>query len=337
MNLSITREDKGRKQCTPERRRLPLLAATLLIAAVPARAEYPDHPIRYVLHVSPGGATDVMARKLGAELQKVLGQPFVIENRPGGRGAAQMVELTRAAPDGYTIGAVTNSHLAAFNTTLKQYNVGSLTWIAKLVYEPFIFVVRKDSGINDMQGLLNAIKEQPGKVVIAGFQRGSGSHIAWEMLMHSANLPSNSVNWVPYNSVRDGVVAVLGGHGLATVAYVGLVKDQVAAGNLRVIGVMADKRVEQLPRCQDAEGAGHRCADRLDAMARRRRPEGHAGRRQEQARRGHREGDGHEEMKNFVHNDSLVADVMGPADFTKFVTEQDQITADWLKQLGFIK
>ena len=56
--------------------------------------------------------------------------------------------------------------------------------------------------------------------------------------MHSANLPSNSVNWVPYDSVRAGVVAVLGGHGLATVAYVGLVKDQVTAGNLRVIGVM---------------------------------------------------------------------------------------------------
>ena len=68
--------------------------------------------------------------------------------------------------------------------------------------------------------------------------------------MHAEKLPSNSVNWVPYDSVRDGVVAVLGGHGLATVAYVGLVKDQVEAGNLRVIGVMADKRVEQLPEAK---------------------------------------------------------------------------------------
>ena len=165
---------------------MTMALATTLFAAVPAKAEYPDHPVRYILHVSAGGATDVMARKLGAELQKVLGQPFVIENRPGGRGASQMVELTRAAPDGYTIGAVTNSHLAAFNQTLKQYNVDSLTWIAKLVYEPFVFVVRTDSNINDMQGLLKAIKEQPGKIVIAGFQRGSASHIAWEMLMHSA-------------------------------------------------------------------------------------------------------------------------------------------------------
>ena len=139
------------------------IAAALTLTAPPAKAEYPDHPVRYVLHVSAGGATDVMARKLGNELQRVLGQPFVIENRPGGRGASQMVELTRAAPDGYTIGSATNTHLAAFHQVLKQYNVGSLSWIAKLVYEPYVFVVRNDSPIKDMQGLLKAIKDRAGQ------------------------------------------------------------------------------------------------------------------------------------------------------------------------------
>ncbi len=316
---------------------LVAMVATTIFAAAPAQAEYPDHPIRYILHVSPGGATDVMARKLGSELEKVMGQPFVIENRPGGRGASQMVELTRAAPDGYTIGAVTNSHLAAFNQTLKQYNVGSLTWIAKLVYEPFVFVVRSDSNIHDMQGLIKAIKDEPGKAVIAGFQKGSASHIAWEMLMQAAKLPSNSVNWVPYDSVRAGVVAVLGGHGLATVAYVGLVKDQVAAGTMRVIGVMADKRVEQLPDVKTLKEQG------IDAPTSWTQWRGVVGPKNmpddiknklaqaiEKVMRS-------DEMKTFVHNDSLVADVMGPAEFTKFVTEQDKITADWLKTLGFIK
>jgi tripartite-type tricarboxylate transporter receptor subunit TctC len=313
------------------------LTATLLIAAAPARAEYPDHPIRYVLHVSPGGATDVMARKLGTELQKVLGQPFVIENRPGGRGASQMVELTKAAPDGYTIGAVTNTHLAAFNQTLKQYNVGSLTWIAKLVYEPYVFVVRKDSPVQDMQGLLKTIKDQPGKTVIAGFVRGSGSHVAWEMLMQAAKLPSNSVNWVPYDSVRDGVVAVLGGHGLATVAYVGLVKDQVEAGNLRVIGVMADKRVEQLPEAKTLKEQG------IDVPTGWTQWRGVVGPKnmpddvKNKLAAAIQKVMASDEMKKFVHNDSLVADVQGSADFTKFVTEQNKITVDWLKQLGFTK
>ena len=279
-----------------------------------------------------------MARKLGAELQKVLGQPFVIENRPGGRGASQMVELTHAAPDGYTIGSATNTHLAAFHQTLKQYNVDSLTWIAKLVYEPFVFVVRKDSNINDMKDLhQGASRTDPGKIVIAGFVRGSGSHVAWEMLMHAAKLPSNSVNWVPYDSVRDGVVAVLGGHGLATVAYVGLVKDQVAAGNLRVIGVMADKRVEQLPEAKTLKEQGIDVPTGWQQWRGVIGPKGMPADVQNKLAGAIQKVMSSDEMKKFVHNDSLVADYMGPADFTKFVSEQDKITRDWLKQLGFSK
>lgn len=318
------------------------LVITALFAAVaagtyPAQAEYPDHPIRYELHVSPGGATDVMARKLGIELQRVLGQPFVIENRAGGRGAAQMVELTRAAPDGYTIGSVTNTHLAAFHQTLTQYKVDSLTWIAKLVYEPYVFVVRKDSPVQDMKGLLATIKEQSGKVVIAGFVRGSGSHVAWEMLMQAAKLPSNSVNWVPYDSVRDGVVAVLGGHGLATVAYVGLVKDQVEAGNMRVIGVMADKRVEQLPDAPTLKEQGIEVptgwTQWRGVVGPKNMPDDVKNKIADVIKKVMATN----EMKEFVRNDSLVADVQGSAEFTKFVNEQDQITVDWLKQLGFKK
>ncbi len=311
--------------------------AALTFTALPAKAEYPDHPIRYVLHVSPGGATDVMARKLGDELQRVLGQPFVIENRPGGRGASQMVELTRAAPDGYTIGSVTNTHLAAFHQVLKQYNVDSLSWIAKLVYEPYVFVVRNDSPVKDMQGLLKTIKDQPGKIVIAGFVRGSGSHVAWEMLMHAAQIPSGSVNWVPYDSVGDGVTAVLGGHGLATVAYAGLVKDHVTAGNLRVIGVMADKRLEEIPAVPTLKEQG------LDVPTSWQQWRGVVGPRGMPMDIQNKIADAigkvmaTDEMKQFMHNDSLVADYMGPQDFTNFVRDQDKITVDWLKQLGFVQ
>jgi putative tricarboxylic transport membrane protein len=312
------------------------IAAALALTA-PAKAEYPDHPVRYVLHVSAGGATDVMARKLGNALQGVLGQPFVIENKPGGRGASQMVELTRAAPDGYTIGSATNTHLAAFHQVLKQYNVDSLSWIAKLVYEPFVFVVRSDSSVKDMQGLLKAIKDQPGKIVIAGFVRGSGSHVAWEMLMHAANLPSDSVNWVPYDSVGDGVTAVLGGHGLATVAYAGLVKDHVTAGNLRVIGVMADKRLEEMPSVPTLKEQGIDVPTSWQQWRGVIGPKGIPMDIQNKLAGAIQKVMASDDMKQFVHNDSLVADYMGPADFTNFVRDQDKITVDWLKELGFLK
>jgi len=311
--------------------------AALLLAAAPALAEFPDHPVRYVLHVSPGGATDVMARKLGDKLQAELGQPFVIENKAGGRGAAQMVELTRSAPDGYTVGSATNTHLATFHQLLKQYNVDSLSWIAKLVYEPYIFVVRNDSPVKDMNGLLKAIRDQPGKIVIAGFVRGSGSHVAWEMLMHAANIPSDSVNWVPYDSVGDGVTAVLGGHGLATVAYVGLVKDHVAAGNLRVIGAMTDKRLEEMPSVPTLKEQGLDVPISWEQWRGVIGPKGIPLDIQNKISGAIEKVMATDDMKAFMRNDSLVADYMGPKQFTDYVMEQDKITVDWLKKLGFMQ
>jgi tripartite-type tricarboxylate transporter receptor subunit TctC len=150
-------------------------------------------------------------------------------------------------------------------------------------------------------------------------------------------LPDKSVNWVPYDSVRGGVIAVLGGHGLATVAYVGLVKDQVAAGNLRVIGVMADKRVEQLPDVKTLKEQGidvpTSWTQWRGVVAPKNMPEAVKNKLAAAIEKAMND----DEMKKFVHNDSLVYDVQGPAEFTKFVKEQDTITEDWLKRLGFIK
>jgi tripartite-type tricarboxylate transporter receptor subunit TctC len=320
--------------------RIRLLAMLIAIGATCASsawAAYPDRPIRYVLHVSPGGATDVMARKLGGELQKEMGVPIVVENRPGGRGASEMAEITRAQPDGYTIGAVTSTHLSEFHQTLRRYNVDSVAWIARLASEPYLFVVRADSPIHSMKDLASAIAADPGKMVIAGFVRGSGANIAWEMFVNSAHLQSQSVNWVPYDSVGGGVTAVLGGHATATVAYYGLVRDQVAAGNLRVIGVMTAKRMNELPDVPTLaeqgfdvptdwtqwrgiiapKGMPQEVTDKL-AIAIQKVMEG-------------------PEMKKFLAAESLVYDFAGPAAFTAFAKAQDQLTLDWLKRLGFIQ
>jgi tripartite-type tricarboxylate transporter receptor subunit TctC len=188
-----------------------------------------------------------------------------------------------------------------------------------------------------MQGLLKTIKDQPGKIIIAGFVRGSGSHVAWEMLMQAAKLPSNSVNWVPYDSVGDGVTAVLGGHGLATVAYAGLVKDHVTAGNLRVIGVMTDKRLDDLPSVPTLKEQGIDVPTSWQQWRGVVGPKGMPADLQNKVAGAIQKIMNTDEMKTFVHNDSLVMDYMGPADFTKFVTDQDKITVDWLKQLGFLK
>ena len=155
--------------------------------------------------------------------------------------------------------------------------------------------------------------------------------------MHAAKLPSNSVNWVPYDSVGDGVTAVLGGHGLATVAYAGLVKDHVTAGNLRVIGVMADKRIEEMPAVPTLKEQGIDVPTSWQQWRGVVGPKGMPMDIQQKLAGAIEKVMATDEMKQFMRNDLLVADYMGPEEFTKFAYEQDKITADWLKQLGFVK
>jgi tripartite-type tricarboxylate transporter receptor subunit TctC len=311
--------------------------AALLAATVSAKAEYPDKSLRMVLHVSPGGGTDVMARKLGNALQGILGQTLVIDNRAGGRGASQMAELRMAKPDGYTIGSVTNTHIATFHQTLRQYNVDSVDWIAKLVSEPYLIVVQNDSPIKSLRNLMDTIKAAPGKTVIAGFTRGSGSHIAWEMLMRAAGLPGDAANWVPYDSVADGVTAVLGGHGVATVAYVDLVRDNVEAGKLRVIGVMTDKPLAQFPNAPTFKDQGFDVPSAWQQWRGVIAPKGIPDPIKQKLADAVKEALATPDMQAYLKSSSLEYNYLGPKDFTAFAHEQDVLTVNWLKTLGMLK
>jgi len=317
--------------------RVACCMAVLAMATVSARAGYPDKPIRDVLHVSPGGGTDIMARKLGTALQALLGQTLIIENRAGGRGASQMAELRMAKPDGYTIGSVTNTHIAAFHQTLRQYTVDSVDWIAKLVAEPYLIVVRSDSPIKSLHDLVDTIKADPGKTVVAGFTRGSGSHIAWEMLMKAASLPGNAANWVPYDSVADGVTAVLGGHGVATVAYVDLVKDNVEAGKLRVIGVMTDKRLAQFPDVPTFKEQGFDVPSSWQQWRGVSGPKGMPDEIKQKLADTIKEALATPDMQAFLKSASLEYSYLGPKESTDFAHEQDALTIEWLKKLGMTK
>jgi tripartite-type tricarboxylate transporter receptor subunit TctC len=315
----------------------PMAALVLFLSAPLAKAAYPDHAITYVLHVSPGGATDVMARALGAVLQKDLKVPMVIENRPGGRGAAEMAELTRARPDGYTIGSATDSHLAEFHQTLRQYNINSVTWVARLVTDPYIFVVRADSPIHSMKDLAAAIKAAPGKMVVSGFVKGSGANIAWEMFMASAGLPSSDVNWVPYDSVGDGVTAILGGHGSVTVAYYGLVQDQVTAGHLRIIGVIAPKRLTEMANVPTVEEQGYNVPTDWVQWRGVIAPPKMPAALQAQLAADIKTALESPQVQSYIKNSALQYDFAGPKSFNAFIQQQDQLTVTWLKKLGYIK
>lgn len=310
------------------------LAATLMMAPTMALADFPEKPVRYVLHVSPGGATDIMARRLAVELEKVLGQPFVAENMPGGRGAAQLAQLKSAKPDGYTIGAVTSTHIGAMNQTLKQYSVDSVDWIARLATEPYLVVVPADSPIKSMKDLVDQANAQPGSVVMAGFVRGSGGHFAWEIMAKAAGLPSKNVRWVPYDSVGDAVTATLGKHAGAAIAYVDLVKTHVDSGALRVIGVMADERVPQVPDAPTLKEQGIEADTSWQQMRGIIGPKGMPDDVKAKLAGAVEAALKSPEMQAYFEEASLVQGFMGPEAFTEEAKREDATTKALMGELG---
>lgn len=153
----------------------------------------------------------MMARRLAEGLQQELGVNIIVENRSGGSGARQVAQLQRARPDGQTIGSVTASHLGMFQQT-GQFKIDSVEWACGLVLDPYLIAVRSNSEIESLADLVSTAQERPGSLSIAGFGENSGGEVAWMMFVEAAGLDENAINWVPYDSVGDGVVATLGGH-----------------------------------------------------------------------------------------------------------------------------
>lgn len=312
------------------------ITAALLLSpfAAAAQSDYPNHPVSYILHVSPGGATDVMARRLSIELEKILKQPFVVENMPGGRGAAQLAKLTSSAPDGYTIGAVTSTHIGAMNQTLKTYNVDSVDWIARLATEPYLVAVPASSPIKTMKDLVDQANSKPGSLVMAGFVRGSGGHFAWELMAKAAGVPSANVRWVPYDSVGDAVTATLGEHAGATVAYVDLVRTHVESGALRVIGIMTDERVPQLPDVPTLKEQGINADTSWQQMRGIIGPKGMPDAVKAKIADAVKASLQAPDMVAYYKEASLLPTFQGPAEFTAQAKKEDETTKALMKELG---
>lgn len=305
-----------------------------LSIAAPGQAQgLPDGPLRYVLHVEPGGATDVMARRLAEQLQNQLGVNVIVENRAGGSGARQMAQLARADPDGLTLGSVTASHLGMFQQS-GQFNVESVEWACNLVLEPYLLAVRTDSGIDSMEDLIETAKADPGSLSVAGFGEASGGHVAWLMLGEAAELADGDINWVPYNSVGDAVVATLGGHNDVAISYIGLVKQHVEAGTLKVIGIMADARSAIMPDVPTYAEAGYEVDTRWQQFRGIIMPKDTPPEAQQALCAEVDKALQAPEMQKYITDSDLVPGFMPPAEFTEFVTAQETATKTWLDRLG---
>jgi len=301
---------------------------------MPALAEYPEKDIRYILHVSPGGSTDVLARKISPELQKELGVNIIVENRPGGQTAMQMATLTNTEPAGYTFGSVTATHLVKMNTMFDQYDVNSVDWIARLVTDPYLITVPNGSPIESLKELDIYIEENPGELIVAGFATGSGSQIAWEIFAEKAGIKGDDIKWVPYQSVKEAVTAVLGNHADLTIANVGMVKGQAEAGNLRVLGIMADERAKLLPNVPTFEEAGYDVDTSWQQFRGIIGPKGIPEKRKQKLAEAIKKVLETQEFQNYIDSAQMNYGYLPPKKFTEFAEKQDKLTRDWIDRLG---
>ena len=221
-------------------------AALPLIAPAHATDDFPSRPIRMIVPSAAGGTPDTLLRVLANEASKTLGQPFVIENKPGGSGVLGISEVEKAAPDGYTVAYANNVTLAINKSTFKElpYDPDALTPIGFLFKVPNILAIRADSPIKTYEELIKYLKANPDKLTFASPGQGTSGHLTGELLATKAGV---TFMHVPYRGSPQAVTDVLGGQVDLIIDNSPTVLPYIKDGKLRPLVVTSLTRLEQLP------------------------------------------------------------------------------------------
>jgi tripartite-type tricarboxylate transporter receptor subunit TctC len=225
-----------------------ILAALLLLTGV-ARSlaqGYPDHPVRMVVGFSPGGPTDVIARLVAQKLSESLGQQFYVENMAGAGGNIAAGQVAHAAPDGYTIMAISTGYMVNPSLYAKvPYDpIKDFTAVTLVAASPNVVVVNPSVPAKTLPELVQLIRDNPGKYSYAGPGVGSTPHLGGELFRLTYKL---DLVHVPFAGAAPAVQATIGGH--TPIAFTALPSSLAAiqAGQVRAIGIASTERAEQIP------------------------------------------------------------------------------------------
>ena len=238
--------------------RSTLFAIATLFALAPSAADaqtYPNRPIRLLHGFSPGGAADALARIVSDGLSKRLGQPVIVEAKPGAGGNIAAAAIANAAPDGYTLGLVTGAH-AISGTLYKKlaYDpTDSFEMVSTLVYYALVIAVRADSPAKTLPDLIAMAKQKPNELSFGSVGFGSTHHLAGELLTTTAGI---RMVHVPYRGDAPSVTSLLGGDVPVIVGTTVLLAGQIESGAIRALAVTSPTRTPLLPNVPSAEEAG---------------------------------------------------------------------------------
>ena len=241
-----------------------ILAVSAPLAAMPAAASaeaaYPARAIKIIVPAPPGGAIDTMARVVGDKLAASMGQPVIVDNRPGASNNLGTDVLAKSTPDGYTIGIVGGSH----NTN--KFLFKNLSWDPEKSFEPIVythevplvFAIYPQIPAKTLPEFVAWMKAHPDEAKVATSGRGSAQEMAAEMFRMASGAP---MLLVPYKGSSAAHPDLLAGRTALFIDTVSAIQPQVKAGNVRAVAVSTRKRARSLPDVPTAEEQGFKGYD----------------------------------------------------------------------------
>ena len=233
--------------------------AAVLVFSGPAPAQepaFPNKPVRVIVSAAAGGITDIMARFMQEKLGRSLGQPVIVENKPGAGGIIAVDYVARSAPDGYTLVMVNVSNAAIapwINKNLPYDPLNDFVGVAAVGEAPTIVAINDKVPAKTLKEFIEYAKNNPGKINYGSAGNGTGPHLAAEVLAHLTGI---KMVHVPYKGAGPASVDLAAGQVQLGMIAIGSAKGQIAAGQVRVLAVAGNRRLAALPDVPTFDEAG---------------------------------------------------------------------------------
>jgi tripartite-type tricarboxylate transporter receptor subunit TctC len=237
------------------KRLLIAAAAVFAVASATAQAAYPSKVIKIVVPFTAGSATDIMARIVGEKLTTSMGQPVVVENRPGAGGTLGASQVAKSEPDGYTLLVVSTGHVVnpALYANLNYETLGDFAGVTPLAALPSVLVVGAGSPLKNVADLIAAAKAKPGQLNYASAGVGSATHVNAEKFRAQANI---QLTHIPFKGTPETIVETSAGRVDFMFTPVLASIPSIRDNRMRAIAVSTAKRSSALPDVPTVAEAG---------------------------------------------------------------------------------
>lgn len=233
-----------------------LAASISVLASVGvAHAEYPDRPVTLVNPYAAGGPADVLARTLARQLADRLGQPVVVENRPGAGATVGTGYVARAKPDGYTLLMATSpgNVVGPLMQSMPYDGIGDFDFIAMVSDQPIMVVANADTGLTSLQGLIDRARQTPGALNFASAGTGGATHLSGELLQQKAGM---QLTHVPYKGAAPAVQDLVGGQVQLGMLSLSATLPHIQSGKLKALAYTGSQRSPLLPEIPTVTESG---------------------------------------------------------------------------------